>query len=222
MLQKIAVCYLAATAIFLWTSWRGVIAWIVGLNVVYVALMYLFTVPELQRGSLDASIATSPDISTVSLLNGHLWANDAQQDPDGLGSLLPAITSVLFGVLAGYVLKADTRPSGQVRWMLMMAGALMPVGLLLSLWIPISKPLWTPSFAIFMAGLSSACMAFWIWVADLRQWVRWLKPLEILGMNAIAAYIVSIAGRNVAKLHFFGKTFTTTSAGQSRAPRTRH
>ena len=167
--------------------------------------MFLFTVPNCDAGPWTVDCNFAGYIDRV-LLDGHLWRNDAKQDPDGLGSLLPAITSVLFGVLAGYVLKADTRPSGQVRWMLMMAGALMPVGLLLSLWIPISKPLWTPSFAIFMAGLSSACMAFWIWVADLRQWVRWLKPLEIFGMNAIAAYIVSIAGRNVAKVHFFGKT----------------
>ncbi len=35
---------------------------------------------------------------------------------------------------------------------------------------------------------------------------RWLKPLEIFGMNAIAAYVVSVAGRNVAKVHVFGKT----------------
>src|SRR5687768_14800812 len=32
VLQKIAVCYLAAMAIFLWTSWRGVITWIIGLS----------------------------------------------------------------------------------------------------------------------------------------------------------------------------------------------
>jgi len=205
VLQKIAVCYLAATAIFLWTTWRGVIAWIIGLSAVYVALMSLFTVPNCNAGTWTVDCNFAGYIDRV-LLEGHLWRNDAKQDPDGLGSLLPAITSVLFGVLAGYVLKADARPSGQVGWMLMMAGALMPLGLLLSLWIPISKPLWTPSFAIFMAGLSSACMAFWIWVADLRQWVRWLKPLEIFGMNAIAAYIVSIAGMNVAKIHFSGKT----------------
>jgi len=113
VLQKIAVCYLAATAIFLWTTWRGVIAWIIGLSAVYVALMSLFTVPNCNAGTWTVDCNFAGYIDRV-LLEGHLWRNDAKQDPDGLGSLLPAITSVLFGVLAGYVLKADARPSGQV------------------------------------------------------------------------------------------------------------
>jgi predicted acyltransferase len=113
---------------------------------------------------------------------------------------------VLFGVLAGYVLRAAPRTALQARVMLVLALRARAVGLVLSQWIPISKPLWTPSFAIFMAGLSSACMAFWIWIADLRQWVRWLKPLEIFGMNAIAALYRLHGGRNVAKVHLFGKS----------------
>jgi predicted acyltransferase len=40
VLQKIAVCYLAATVIFLWGGSRGVIAGIVVLNLVYLGLMY--------------------------------------------------------------------------------------------------------------------------------------------------------------------------------------
>ncbi len=167
-LQKIAVCYLAATAIFLWTSWRGVIVWIVGLNLVYLGLVYLYPVPNCDAGPWTIQCNFPGHIDRV-LLDGHLWSNLAMQDPDGLGSILPAITSVLFGVLAGYALRLEPRPVYRARWMLALACVLVPAGLLLSRWIPISKPLWTTSFAVLMAGLSSACMAFWIWVADVGQ-----------------------------------------------------
>jgi predicted acyltransferase len=57
--------------------------------------------------------------------------------------------------------------------------------------IPINKALWTTSFVLLMAGLASICFAVWYWVADIRGWGQWFKPLEVYGMNAIAAYILS-------------------------------
>ena len=35
---------------------------------------------------------------------------------------------------------------------------------------------------------------------------RWLRPLEILGMNAIAAYVISRLVGNLPKVHFMGKS----------------
>ena len=205
VLQKIAVCYLAATAVFLWSSWRGVLAWIVGLNVVYLALMYFYPVPGCEAGLVDGECNFAGYIDRI-LLDGHLWRVEGMQDPDGLGGILPAITSVLFGVLAGYMLRLDPRAAHRARWLLASGCVLVLTGLALSIWIPISKPLWTTSFAALMAGLTSAAMAFCIWVCDVRQWVRWLKPFEIFGMNAIAAYVISVVARPVARWHVFGNT----------------
>jgi len=204
-LEKIALCYLVATAVFLWTSWRGVVVWIVGLNLVYLGLMYLYPVPACDDGPWTVRCNFAGYIDRV-LLDGYLWGNLEAQDPDGLGSVLPAITSVLFGVLAGYLLRLEPRAIHRARWMLASGCVLALTGLALSNWVPISKPLWTTSFAVLMAGLSSTSMAFWIWICDVRDWSRWLKPFEIFGTNAIAAYVISVAGMNVAKVHVFGKT----------------
>ena len=86
-----------------------------------------------------------------------------------------------------------------------MGATLLVAGRLLSIWIPVSKPLWTTSFAVLMAGLASLWMGFWYWVVDVRQWTRPFRPLEILGMNAIAAYIVSMLGMHIALVHVFGR-----------------
>jgi predicted acyltransferase len=203
VLQKIAVCYLTATVIVLWGGWRGVLAGIVGLNLVYLGLMFMYPVPDCGAGPWAVECNFAGYVDRL-LLTGHMARNAGLQDPDGIGALLPAISSVLFGVLAGYLLRRDPDHRARLRHLLVMAAVLLVAGLVLSAWIPVSKPLWTTSYAVLMAGLSSACMAFSYWAIDVRQWVRAFKPLEIFGMNAIAAYIVSMVGVNVPQVHIFG------------------
>ena len=105
VLQKIAVCYLLAFLIFLWTGPRGVIAGIVGLNLLYLFLLYLYPVPGCGPGSLTSG-CNFPGYVDQTLAAGFRW-NSSAFDPDGPGSILPAVTSVLFGVLAGYLLLAE-------------------------------------------------------------------------------------------------------------------
>ena len=52
VLQKIAVCYLVAFHIYLWTGLRGVIVGIIGLNLLYLGLLYFYPVPGCGPGSL--------------------------------------------------------------------------------------------------------------------------------------------------------------------------
>ena len=59
------------------------------------------------------------------------------------------------------------------------------------MWVPINKQLWTTSFAVLMAGLAAIGLACSIWLVDGRQLQRWFTPLEIFGLNAIAAYLIS-------------------------------
>jgi len=202
-LQKIAICYLAAAAIFLWSGWRAVIIWIIALNLIYVGLMFLYPVPGCDAGvwTIDCNFAGYIDRL---LLGDHSRQVVGSQDPDGIGTALSATTSVLLGVLGGYILLLTPDRGRRITRLVAMACCLMIVGQSLTLWIPICKLLWTPSYAIFMAGLASLCLAFWYWAADVKQFGRWFAPLEILGMNAIAAYVVSRVGSNVPKVHVFG------------------
>jgi predicted acyltransferase len=150
VLQKIAVCYLAAFAIYLWTGLRGVIVAIVGLNLLYLGLLYFYPVPGCGPGSL-ASSCNFPGYLDELLLDG--FRARVAFDPDGLGTILPAITSVLFGVLAAEILLTELHPRERFLLLLGSGVALMAAGQLLSLVVPINKQLWTPSFAVFMAVL---------------------------------------------------------------------
>src|SRR3954465_14067596 len=53
VLQRIAICYLTASVIYLWCGVRGQIAWLAGLLVVYWLVMTLAPVPGFGRGRLD-------------------------------------------------------------------------------------------------------------------------------------------------------------------------
>jgi predicted acyltransferase len=83
---------------------------------------------------------------------------------------------------------------------------LIALGKLLSVWVPINKPLWTPSFAVFMAGVAAAVLACSIWLVDGRPLPRWFRPLEILGLNAISAYLISRLVANVPRMQVMGKS----------------
>lgn len=203
-LQKIAVCYVAAFHIYLWAGMRGVILAIIGLNLLYLGLLYFYPVPGCGPGSLVVG-CNFPGYLDEVVLDGFR-SNNMAFDPDGVGALLPAITSVLFGVLAGHLVLNERRPLRQLLWLLGGGLALIAAGELLSIWVPINKQLWTTSFAVLTAGLAATGLAFSIWLLEGRPLQRWLRPLEVFGMNAIAAYLISRLVGNLPKVHVMGKS----------------
>jgi predicted acyltransferase len=203
-LQKISLCYLAAFLIFLWTGLRGVMAAIIGLNLLYLTLLYFYPVPGCGPGSLVVTCNFPGYIDTM-LLNGFRW-NSTAFDPDGIGSILPAITSVLFGVVAGQLFLREPSPR-QLSRLLGGGLALIAAGQLLSIWVPINKQLWTPSFAVFMAGIATVGLVCAVGLIEGRPSRLYLRPLEIFGSNAIAAYLLSRLVMHVPRVHIMGKSF---------------
>lgn len=206
VLQKIAVCYLAAFVIVLLWSWRGAVFGIVGLNAAYLGLMFHYPVPGCGAGVLTQECNFAGYLDRL-LFEGRLWVdgNIHGQDPDGLGSILPAISTVLFGALIGAVLRSGLQPARVAARVFGIGVMLCVCGVMLSAWvIPVNKPLWSTSYAFLMAGLSTVAFSLCYWLADIRGWGRWLRPFEICGMNAIAAYVISIEFANFAKIHYFG------------------
>lgn len=200
-LQKIAVGYLVSFFIFLWGGWRGVWAGVVGISVLYAGLLYLYPVPGCGRGVL------TPECSFPSFVNARLmdgYTSGAVYDPDGLGTALPTVASVMFGVLAGGALRAWHDHRRRIQWLLGGGLVLIVAGTILSPWVPLNKQLWTPSYFVLMAGLSSLAFAATYWVVDARHAGVWVRPFEILGLNAIACYLASRLIDHVLRVHIRG------------------
>ena len=103
VLQRIALCYLAASLIFLRTRVRGQVIAVIGLLVGYWLLMTLVPVPGFGAGDLARGHDLASYLDRL-LLPGHIYKKD--YDPEGLLSTLPAIATTLLGVLAGHWIRS--------------------------------------------------------------------------------------------------------------------
>jgi len=190
VLQRIAVCYLIAAAIFLYTQVRGQVAAIVILHAGYWMLMMLYPTPGCGAGSLSKECNFARYIDGL-LFSGHMWSHTKTWDPEGVVSTLPAITTTLFGILTGHLLRWKRTEARRTAWMFIGAGTLVLAGTVLSAWMPINKNLWTTPYTLLMAGLSLGAFALCYWLIDIQGRRKWTRPFAVYGMNAITIYVLS-------------------------------
>ncbi len=194
VLQRIALCYLAAAAVYR-ISDRGrvaqarvVAAVAVLLALGYWALMALVPAPGGVAGDLSPEGNLGAWLDRA-LMSGHLWK--ARWDPEGVLSTIPAISTTLLGVLAGMVFSAPWTPQRKVASLALGGVALVVIGEAWNVAFPINKNLWTSSYTMFTAGLASLLLAACYWAIDIQGWRAWTKPFVILGANAITLFVAS-------------------------------
>lgn len=108
-------------------------------------------------------------------------------------NFIPSLGTMLFGLLAGGLLKSERPAAGKLRTLVVAGVACLVVGNLLGLLgiCPVVKRIWTPSWAIYSTGWTLLLLAFFYGVVDVRQKQRWAFPLIVVGMNSIFMYVVS-------------------------------
>ena len=202
VLQRIALCTLLAAPLVLWFGWRGQVKALIGLFTVYAVLMLAVPVPGpdgvVATGLLQPGRDTGAWLDRA-LLSGHLWVQSKTWDPEGLLSTLPAVGTVLFGVLTGHVLAWRAEAAHKTVWMLIAGLALLWLGAILDVVLmPINKALWTPSYAVFMAGWALLVFGAFYWLMDgapqarvRAAAARFFQPLVIYGMNALFIFALS-------------------------------
>jgi predicted acyltransferase len=190
VLQRIAVCYLIAGGIFLFTKRRGQAIWAFSLLAAYWMLMTLVPVPGIGAGVLEKGANLAQYVDGL-ILGNHMWAQTRTWDPEGLLSTLPAISTTLFGILTGHLLRSARTAAEKTAWMFFAGNGLLFAGLVMNVWMPINKNLWTSSYAVFMAGTALIVFASCYWLVDVKGHRSWTRPFAIYGMNAIAVYVLA-------------------------------
>lgn len=209
VLQRIAVCYLIAGVIFLFTKARGQVIAILALLIAYTVLM---------NGNFDLETNYARWVDSK-LLAGHMWSHTKVWDPEGIISTIPAIATMLFGILAGHIVRAVKTPAERATWLFLTGNVLIAAGQIWTVWMPINKNLWTGSYSVFMAGMASVILAIWYWLVDVQGWTRWTRPLAIYGMNAIAVFILSgLIGRLLGIFQLQKPIFQSVFAPLSSSP----
>ncbi|MDF7774683.1 heparan-alpha-glucosaminide N-acetyltransferase domain-containing protein [Sphingomonas sp. AOB5] len=207
VLQRIALCYVLVSAWAIATARRDaegraqiqplflLMAAIDALILYWLLLMFI-PVPGQGAGLLtpEGNLAGWVDRSVFG--TAHIWrfgtdaAGNIVYDPEGLLSTLPALANVLFGMLAAWLWKFE--PGKAVLRILGMGALLAMAGWVFSLWMPLNKRIWTPSFALFTTGLSAVLLATCMLASASETAKRLLTPLHIFGMNAILGYVLSL------------------------------
>lgn len=204
VLQRIALCFAAAGAIFLFTGWRGQLAWAMGLLFGYWALLTWVPVPGYGAGVLEPQGNLAWWIDSH-VLAGHTWSGAPAPgfDPEGLLSTLPAIATVLCGTLAGHWLRGAREAARSSAGLVVAGAALLAVGAVWDLVFPINKNLWTSSYVVFMAGWSALLFGVFHWLIDVRARSGWAQPLVWYGMNALALFVLAgVVGRLIGLLRW--------------------
>jgi predicted acyltransferase len=203
VLQRIALCYLFASLLFLNLNLRGTIVAFVSLLIGYWALMTFVPVPGVGAGSFvpDANLANWID---AHYLPGRLW--DKTRDPEGLLSTLPAIGTCLMGVFAGLLLKSE-RFSPQQNSLLLIGAGIVTVaaGHLWGLQFPVIKAIWTSSFVLVAGGYSLLLLGVWYQIIDVWGLRGWATIFTWIGANAITLYFLNnVFGFEPFALRFVG------------------
>lgn len=206
VLQRIAVCYLVVSIIFLHTNWKHQIYIAIGILLGYWAVMTLVPVPGCDVTTIDdkaCNLAAWLDRSI--LTEDHIWRSAKVFDPEGILSTLPAIATTIAGVLTGTWL--TKRPSAsvlsesggtahddnlnKVSGLFFFGTVLLGAGYVWNSYFPFNKALWTSSYVLVTAGLALLTLGACFWLIDIKGYKAWAKPFVIFGMNALPLFVFS-------------------------------
>jgi predicted acyltransferase len=192
VLQRIAVCYLFVSLIYLHTNWKQQSIIGVGLLLVYWLLMTAVPVPGCEISTIDDKACNlAAWLDRTILTEAHIWRSAKVFDPEGILSTIPAIVTCLTGVLTGTWLRSDRERTEKAGGMFFAGALALAIGWSWSLLFPLNKSLWTSSYVVYTTGLALLTLASCYWLIDIKGYKAWAKPFVVFGMNALALFAFS-------------------------------
>lgn len=111
-------------------------------------------------------------------------------------SFIPTLGTMILGLLAGNMLRNTQKDSARLKYFIITGASLLALGVLLHLTNlnPIVKRIWTPAWVLFSGGICFGFLVLFYWLVDLKQYKKPFFFLSVIGMNSIAAYLMSDGG----------------------------
>lgn len=191
VLHRLAVCYCIVSILALLMNHKRF--------PLIIAILFIgyFIILELGNGYAydETNILSIFDRAVVS--TPHLY-NDNGIDHEGILSTIPSVGHVMIGFLAGKMIVGKAPETGKeplidskVMKMFVLGTALLVCGFLLGYACPISKKIWTPTFAMVTCGFASLVLATLIYIVDIKGVKRWSRFFEAFGANPLFLFIMS-------------------------------
>ncbi len=185
-LQAIACgCFVASLVVLHLNVHRQMLA-CAALLAAYALVLRFVPIPGHAPGALE------PELNLARHVDRLLFGPYVDGSAYAWALCIPAFgASVLFGALAGQLLRTAWRP--RVRLLVLAAAglALVLLGILFGYWMPIIKHIWTSSFALYAAGWSFLVLAVFYAVIDVLGCRRWAFGFVVIGTNALFIYALT-------------------------------
>ncbi|MEG3766672.1 acyltransferase family protein [Alteromonas sp. 14N.309.X.WAT.G.H12] len=198
VLQRLAVVYFVTAFILYKLDIKGQYAALVvcigGYWMAMAWLPYHDSQDQVYVGLWEFGNSFSAWIDNAVLGANHVYYPQAQPfpfDPEGLLSTFPAIGTCLFGVIAGQWLVSGQSEKNTCGLLFVSGVVLLVGGLILSLWVPVNKGLWSPSYTVLTAGLAMLLLGVLVFILDIKHHQLWAKPFVVAGANSIVFFMLS-------------------------------
>ena len=189
VLPRIAMCYLLGAILVLWLKTPKKILTTTGfLCALHVGLLLLLAGPE---GAFTLEGNFTPRFDIALLGENHIYHGyGIPFDPEGFVGVLTGTATVLVGYVIGLIVR-KTAPVEASAKVFSLSAALLLAGVVLNIWIPINKPLWSASYVFYTAGWASFVFALLIYLVDVKGFEKPFFSFKALGMNALALFLLS-------------------------------
>lgn len=185
VMPRLAICYGVAAFVSLLVKHKYIP------HIVIVTLLAYFVVLVTGRGFEFSEDNIISVVDRAVLGTNHMYHDSGLAfDPEGLLSTIPSICHVLIGVFCGGLIMR-TKDNAVRMQNLFIAGTILTfAGLLLEYGCPISKKIWSPTFALTTCGLAASALALLIWIIDIKGYKRWSRFFEAFGINPLFMYVL--------------------------------
>ena len=163
--------------------WWGILG-LIGWAYLPAALLFVLTKGRIAATSIALlffllfNIATQAGwLSFLQPLRSYIWIAG-----DGSFAAL-----VMAGVLAAQLYSSR---EGIIARLMLLSVAFIGIGFALRSYFIISKILATPSWTMICAGISLACFALFIYVADIKKKEHWFTLIRPAGTSTLTAYLI--------------------------------
>lgn len=202
VLQRIGLCTVLCAPLAVYAGWRlqavGGIALLVLYSIVMLAIPVAGADGVVRTGSLEPGQDTGSHIDRL-LMGGHLWVQSRTWDPEGLLSTLPAVATLIAGLLAGHWMAQPRELSVRTMGLVLVGLLALWAGEVLAAWnMPVNKSLWTPAYVAATTGWALILFAAFYWLLDAQplpqsrqRFRRLAQPLVDFGMNALFLFVLS-------------------------------
>jgi predicted acyltransferase len=201
-LQPIAVAYIVSF-LLVRKTWKFQAAFGLSVLLVYGLAVALIPVPGVGLGSYvqNANLVWFVD---KTLLPGRIEDSVFLAGWGSLISMIPPISTTILGLLMGRLLRSKQPQAYKIKILVVTSAGVLAMGYILSFFVPVVMKMWTVSYGFISAGWACSTLALFYWVIDVLGYKKWAFPFVVIGMNALAVYMVG----TVTRLYTISDVFT--------------